>query len=85
MLHRSGALEATSAALEPLRCIRAGRWKRPVRHWNRNAAKEWDTGAQHCGYETAMLHTNGGPERRLVWNDVDIQRNGAGEVGVMVG
>ena len=55
-----------------------------MRHWNRNAAEEWDAGAHHCGDGAAMLHTNGGPERHLVWNYADIQRNRAAEVGVMV-
>ena len=38
ILHRTGALESTTAALEPQCCIGVRHWNRPVRRWNRDAA-----------------------------------------------
>ena len=78
MLHKSGALEPTSAPLVP-QCTGLGRRSTPVRRWNRNAsqgralepsgvpldrnaAREWGAGTHQCAAGTAMLRKSGALE-----------------------
>ena len=59
MLHKSGALKLTSAALEPQCCTGVGRGNPPMERGNLNGAQEWGAGTHQWSAGTSMLHRSG--------------------------